>query len=541
MISVLSNCEKAFFGFSVRWYRPVVHAAARGVNVRNSETAALGNRTAEIAVLVLAGAMLLAPVWLVRYPPLVDYPNHLARYFILAHLKDPNLHLAHSYGSHWGPYPYVAVDLLALGLQWLMPIHVAGKVILSLCILGMPLAALFFLRKISPEGKYLAAWALVIAYGPLFMSGLINDILSEAICFLFLGLWLNYLRRPHAILWCGLLALATLLYFTHLVGFAIAALVVFTYSLLTRQTLPRLVTSLSLFATGGIVHLLQLVTRAGDYWGRNSPHFSGLRDKLLTLTTDLFRAYARWDVLIILLALCICLLISVWKNPEFGFRYPWAGVAGVVLLVFLLMPEVGYHFFDIRILPYLFILSLCAIKVGRRARLVGAIGLLVFVLRSVDVVHGFMSQQAQLQRLARSFTAIPAYSRVLPMEPMSANEAFFRRPYMHFWAYGVIERGWFCPNLFHGQGLHPLVLHKSKDELLTLNDLSRLNWPTTGHLEPGWQNVQLDPDWQEIPRHFDYLWIYDMPRFTAPGSSVGKLVYSDGLIAVFQLRGPAAP
>ena len=42
---------------------------------------------------LLAGVLLL-PIWLVEFPPLLDYPNHLAQTFVLAHLNDPNFHFS---------------------------------------------------------------------------------------------------------------------------------------------------------------------------------------------------------------------------------------------------------------------------------------------------------------------------------------------------------------------------------------------------------------------------------------------------------------
>jgi hypothetical protein len=49
-------------------------------------------RILRILLLALIAVALLFPVWLVRYPPLLDYPNHLARSFVLAHLHDPAFH-----------------------------------------------------------------------------------------------------------------------------------------------------------------------------------------------------------------------------------------------------------------------------------------------------------------------------------------------------------------------------------------------------------------------------------------------------------------
>src|SRR5438552_590925 len=58
--------------------------------------------------MALIGAALLLPVWLVRYPPLLDYPNHLARSFVLAHLNDPAFHFRGFYPAEWVPIPTLA-------------------------------------------------------------------------------------------------------------------------------------------------------------------------------------------------------------------------------------------------------------------------------------------------------------------------------------------------------------------------------------------------------------------------------------------------
>ena len=41
-----------------------------------------------VTSVVILAAMLLAPIWTVAFPPLLDYPNHLARAFVLMHVHD---------------------------------------------------------------------------------------------------------------------------------------------------------------------------------------------------------------------------------------------------------------------------------------------------------------------------------------------------------------------------------------------------------------------------------------------------------------------
>src|ERR1035438_6402670 len=103
-----------------------------------------------IAVLILA-ALLLIPIWSTAFPPLLDYPNHLARSFVLAHLHDPAFTFSRFYRADWGLYPYLGMDALLAVLGRLFPIEMAGRIFLSLCVLSLPAAAFFFLRPANPR------------------------------------------------------------------------------------------------------------------------------------------------------------------------------------------------------------------------------------------------------------------------------------------------------------------------------------------------------------------------------------------------------
>ena len=101
--------------------------------------------------------MLLAPIWSVAFPPLLDYPNHLARSFVLAHLHDPAFTFSRFFRADWGAYPYLGMDASLAVLGRLFPIETAGRVFLSLCALALPAAAWFFLRQVNPGEDATAA------------------------------------------------------------------------------------------------------------------------------------------------------------------------------------------------------------------------------------------------------------------------------------------------------------------------------------------------------------------------------------------------
>src|SRR6266849_3961934 len=163
-------------------------------------------------MLVLA-AMLLAPVWAAAFPPLLDYPNHLARAFVLAHLRDPAFSFSRFYRADWGLYPYLGMDALLAILGRVLPIEPAGRVFLSLCALALPAAAWFFLRQVNPGDETAPLWALLIACNMFFLEGFLNFDLSIAVGLLALGLWLRWLAKPSLARWSAALAAFTALYF----------------------------------------------------------------------------------------------------------------------------------------------------------------------------------------------------------------------------------------------------------------------------------------------------------------------------------------
>src|SRR6266481_1128870 len=197
---------------------------------------AVGNILRLVAVVILAAAILV-PIWSAAFPPQLDYPNHLARSFVLAHLNDLAFTFSRFYRADWGAYPYLGMDASLAFLGRLFAIDTAGRVFLSLCALALPGAAWFFLRQVNPGEDATALWALLIACNVFFLEGFLNFDLSLAVGFLALGFWLRWLSKHNIARWVAALAAFTALYFTHLLGFGIAGLVVVAYLVIDRR--PR--------------------------------------------------------------------------------------------------------------------------------------------------------------------------------------------------------------------------------------------------------------------------------------------------------------
>jgi hypothetical protein len=459
--------------------------------------------------------MLLAPIWMVAFPPLLDYPNHLARPFVLIHQHDPAFTFSRFYRADWKPYPYLGMDVSLALLGRVFPIETAGRVFLSLCALALPAAAWFLLRQINPGDDATALWALLLACNVFFLEGFLNFDLSLAVGFVALGLWLRWLAKQTIARWIAAILAFTVLYFTHLMGFGFAGLIVVAYLSFNRRPLRDWIWSGAL-ALPGLALYLQY-SRLG--LASHDVVFHGLAEKLDSLETIL-HGYSHVLDWVSLVALAGWFFAAWWRNSEFRWNAGWVAIAVFLFVLFWVIPW-GWgdaSDIDIRILPFLFVVILATARVGKRAKWLAVIPLLVFAARTVNLTQHFVSAQPELAGLARSFDVVPPGALVLPI--IESDQDPIEEPFMHFWAYGVIRRGWFSPYLMDAPGQTPMrIVHQS---------YTPDGFWTQPYEEP--------PDWEQVQSDYDYVWAYSVPRFSSGLAAIGERVYSYGPLEVYRVR-----
>jgi hypothetical protein len=479
----------------------------------------------DAALFLIGCAVLVVPLWVVRYPPLLDYPNHLASSYVLAHIHDQRYQFSRWYQADWTPSPYVATDAALVVLQRFLPVEVAGRVMLSLCVVGLPLSVWFFARQMQAQHDLAVMWAFVLAYNIFFLVGFLQYCLSIAGCFAVLGVWIWYLGRPTIARWVGLFAAAVTLYFTHLFGFAVAGLVVTLYALVRRLSLRQLGLSWLAFLPG-IALLLQPGTSAQ---GAHTFVLGTLARKVKWLFA-LVAVHPRPSEpmnLVVFALLALAVLILATAVTGLRWKRGWITVAAALLVIYGLLPA-GYEFrgndvlLDARLLPFLVIIAFAALEIDRRRALIAAAAVvLLLTVRMATLTQYFLADQASLARLGRSFSAIPANARVLPMWALEAgnfNVLLFQPN--HFWSYGVISRGWLSPYLF-STGAHALRWTRGEP------------YPSWGLWAPAYE---AGLEWERVRRTYDYVWAYHLPELSPELRKIGTLVFADEGLEVFKLR-----
>lgn len=477
-------------------------------------------RLLQPAFLILLAVALLLPVWTVRHLPLVDYPNHLARAFILAHPEDATL--ARYYAPDWSPNPYLLMDAALVAMQWVMPVDTAGRILVSISLLALPLCVWFFLRQASPGHDALALWSLLLCQNFFFLTGLVNLQLGIAFCFLLLGLWLRLPDRFTFARYFLVMAAATLLYFTHLMAFAAAALITTLLALRTRRSRFLLCATWTMFLPGV---LLLAWSRAGS--GGPEVVFRSLVSKPLVPLIAI-ETYSQTLDYITFGVVVIAIVAARWRNPEFRWNAPWLEVCLLLYLLYWIAPfRLGRAtYVDLRLVPFWWIAGLAAARIGRRASMLAPAALLLFAMRSADVVRNFADRQPELDSFAQAVEVTTEGARVLPLVEWKGERKQVDLYYSHAWARGVIEKRWFSPYLFHDPGVHPLrIVHPAYAPAL------REYLPTIYREAPDWKRVQQD---------YDFVWAYHVPAFHSELLRIGVLVFEEGELRVYRVARPPA-
>jgi len=169
------------------------------------------------AVLAVVSAILLAPLLIADVPPVLDYPNHLARMMLLATGPDDPI-LGRMFEPRWAIIPNLAGDAIGVALLRVLPVHVAGRCLLA-CILLLNLAGVIALhRALFARRSFWPLLSGLVAYNSTFLLGFLNWQIGCGLAMLSAAGWLRWREsRPVATI-AGAMAASIVLFFCHLMG-----------------------------------------------------------------------------------------------------------------------------------------------------------------------------------------------------------------------------------------------------------------------------------------------------------------------------------
>jgi hypothetical protein len=207
-----------------------------------------------------AGAALV-PLWSVKYLPMVDLPQHAALVSAWLHLGDPAYGFADQFEAH--PFtPYVLTYLAAMGLAKGVGILCALKLLVTLGVLGLPLATLRMTLRRGGD-PWWALWAFPLAFGVSFYWGFVSYLLAAPLGVTLVDEGDSHARAPTPRSAAKVAVLAVALFFTHLVVLAAAVAIVGALVLLRSRGVAQALARLSPLGAPAALTAIWAVVAAG--------------------------------------------------------------------------------------------------------------------------------------------------------------------------------------------------------------------------------------------------------------------------------------
>lgn len=410
---------------------------------------------------VVLFALACLPVILTHNLPLFDYPNHLARMYLLDTLPS-SPELQQYYAIAWRPLPNLAMDLIVPPLGRLLPLADAGKLFILMTLFLLAAGPALLHRALYGRWSTVPLLAFLLLYGRILLWGFLNYLFGLGLAFVLFAAWLPLRSRAPPLR----LALGTgfvlLLYFAHLEALGVYAVLLGAYEIQAAWQSPQPGHKRLLrLVLAGLPFLLPLAILLLDTHGLNTTIGFSPVGRKFDLLFGIFDAEDR-----ILDIVCFAVVVGAltmalrrrWLTLAPAMRFPLIALA----ITYLAMPTHILSAFgaDHR-LPLAMALALLASlrwvgSEGAESRfMLGAAAL--YVVRLGAVLLSWHASDAVYTRMLTILDAISANSRVAVAYPSAELHATVT-PFLHMPTLAIIRRDAFVPTLFASPAQQPIRL-----------------------------------------------------------------------------------
>jgi hypothetical protein len=176
-----------------------------------------------LAVLVLA----LAPLWIARYLPSIDMPQHAAQIAALREIWQGNEAFTQQFEVNWFT-PYLLGYLLLYAISLVVPIAVATQIVVSLAVLAVPLLTGQLLRAAGADERW--KWlAIPCSFSFAFYWGFLSFLVAAPLALLFLTQTIRFVDMPTVKRGVMIALFSIFLFFSHIIVLGFASLVALGY------------------------------------------------------------------------------------------------------------------------------------------------------------------------------------------------------------------------------------------------------------------------------------------------------------------------
>jgi hypothetical protein len=400
--------------------------------------------------------LIVAPIWLIRYPGMVDYFNHLTRCYIIGHYSDDPIWQQRYVLIH-APTPNLAIELVVVPLTHFFSLEVSGKVFLTIAALLYGLGCSAVGKAILGRPNWLALIAALTFYNSALLYGFVNYIFGVGMFLCVFAVWLRAHKAMSALKFGLLCILGCLTFVAHLAGFALLAVACLTVAL-SEFVRDRKISSL-LARTGWLACPVLLMAAFMKRGGRvGAIEWSTLKEKLIFLFAPV-RSYRTVADIIVVPILLACAFILLRKSKVHS-----AAIVALVFFVLLLVsPKVLFTSSgaDSRFAIPMYLLFLLAIEPQwtKWQKVALAVAFLAMVIRLGLITNTWRQISHRSEQALAIGRVLPDNARIYVIQP-SADIPKIDRSLVHVSALWTISHQADLSSLFAIPGQQPLVFRQ---------------------------------------------------------------------------------
>jgi hypothetical protein len=529
-----------------------------------TSAARLGGTARLIAAYLALVTLALSPVFWASVPPLVDYPNHLARMWILAQ-NGALPELASNYSVDWRVLPDLAMDLVVPPLAQILPLEIAGRIFIALTLLSLVAGTVALHRVLYGSVGLWPLAALLFLYNAAFFWGFLNCLFGTGIFLLAFSGWIasrDWKPAPRIILFG---AVATMLFFLHLFAFCLYGLVVASYEcsqpLAARERSGRgflLLGAASLQFIPGLALWVTSLAKAGPRY----MEYGNLGAKVYALQAPFTFGPQAGALDKVCLIFCFGVLALAIVSRALKLAPGMRLTLAAMIFAAAAMPTwlSGSWLADIRLpvaLPFVLIASSTLdTSRFRAARWFAVAAIALLTLRVWAVSEIWRDTDARFAEFRTASRVIAPGARLLVVDDTPKGERAvdgvpsflterWDETFSHMPALAVIDRSAFIPYLFTGWTSVAASARNAglfQSQAAPLSSTMLLEAASAEPGDPKYAERDFlgePPYWGDWPRHFDFvLWI-DFRSTPAPDLGRLEPVAEGSFFRIYRVRRPS--
>jgi len=438
-------------------------------------TSAISRSTAVVTFLL---TLLVAsvPLYISKFPPLLDYPWHLARIYILDNWQQSET-LQHWYDIRSFLLPNIGIDIVALSLSKIFSVDLAGRIVIFLIFALLVSGTMTIFRAVH---GYYSLWPIVsvlFLFNTIFIFGFLNYLLGIGLFLWAIGIWVlinNF--NPYLRFIVGTV-LTTILFFCHIVALGLYAVTIAAYewqrSCSTIRRSER-AADRDLFIGAAIFfvpYVLYVISSTSDHAVSRIVYLQPwLSEKLSTFFMSLLTR--NWIIDAPMLVLLGLFFVGIRPLRCIHIARSMYFPITLVLITYFVMPYYGLltgAYIDTRI-PIAIVLLIIGCsqltvkrKLWQRVAQYGLFGFLI--IQSVFLSYDWHQYNAIIKEFTMAFSRLPTGAIMFVVsgasEPTPVGDRHqWQPPILHLGSLATLQKNVFVPVTWAHRSKQPIAVSK---------------------------------------------------------------------------------